>query len=182
MRLATSFHKSTSRQIADVARLHRNRTASLLADIGLHPGQEKVLKALVERDGRAMGDLAAELGVQAPTVTKMISRLAAGGLVLRRQEPSDGRQARVFLTEAGRERAERIDRVWKALDRQTLAGLDAKDRKRLKKLLKRVRDNLGGDTLPLVAAPALASATEPAAAPLPEEIAAGPASPIGEDA
>jgi len=100
--VADAFSKSLSRQISDVARLHRNRAASLLADIGLHAGQEKVLKALVVEDGRTMGDLAGALGVQAPTVTKMITRLASVGLLERRQGGGDGRQARVYLTLQGR--------------------------------------------------------------------------------
>ena len=49
-----------------------------------------------------MSDLAATLGVQPPTVTKMISRLAAQDYVERRASTGDGRQALVFLTERGR--------------------------------------------------------------------------------
>lgn len=141
--MTDAFGKSLSRQIFDIARLHRNRAAILLAEIGLHPGQEKVLKTLAE-NGRTMGELATALGVQAPTVTKMVSRLAAVGLVQRHAVPGDARQARVTLTREGTSRATKIDRVWQALDDQTFAEFDAKDKKRFKKLLRRMRDNLEG--------------------------------------
>ena len=64
-----------------------------------------LLKALADEDGVSMSDLAAKLGVQPPTVTKMISRLAAQDYVERRQSSGDGRQAHVFLTERGHERS-----------------------------------------------------------------------------
>ena len=52
------------------------------------------------------------------------------------------RLARVFLTDAGRERAGAVDAVWKRVEKEALAGLDEKDRKRLKKLLRQIEKNL----------------------------------------
>jgi DNA-binding MarR family transcriptional regulator len=144
--MADSFGKSVSVRLAHVAKLHRARAASLLGDIGLYPGQETILKALVEEDGRTMGELAAALSVRPPTITKMVSRLGAQGLVDRRASDGDARLARVYLTDEGRLRAESIDAIWKQLDRQSLAGLDGKDRKRLRKLLRAVAVNLSSST------------------------------------
>ena len=91
-----------------------------------------------------MSDLAATLGVQPPTVTKMISRLAAQDYVERRASTGDGRQAEVFLTERGRRAIATIDKVWKRIEKAALADIDDKDRKRLRKLLRQVERNLGG--------------------------------------
>ena len=140
--MADAYKKSLSRLFGEAARLHRNRAAQLLAELGLHPGQEKLLKSLVAQEGRTMGELAAELGVQAPTVSKMIARLATTGLVERRTGGGDGRQARAFLTAEGRDRATQVTAIFRSLERQSFAGFGSKDRKRLKKLLRRVRDNL----------------------------------------
>jgi DNA-binding MarR family transcriptional regulator len=90
-----------------------------------------------------MSDLAATLGVQPPTVTKMISRLAAQDYVERRASQGDGRQALVFLTERGRRAVDLIDRIWKRIEKDSLSGIDEKDRKRLRKLLRQVAQNLG---------------------------------------
>ena len=57
--------------------------------IGLHAGQDALLKALSETDGQTMGDLAAALGVRPPTVTKMVNRLAAEGYVERHASDTD---------------------------------------------------------------------------------------------
>lgn len=143
--MADSFAKSVSFRLAHVAKLHRARAASLLAGIGLYPGQETILKALAEVDGRTMGELAQALSVRPPTVTKMVSRLSGEGLVERRGSDGDARLARVFLTAEGRARTAQIDAVWRKLEKQSLAGLDDKERKRLRKLLRSVARNLSSD-------------------------------------
>jgi len=137
-----NHRKSVTYRLVQAARVHRTRAAVHLGRIGLHPGQEAVLKALADRDGQSMSELAAELAVQPPTVTKMISRLGAQGLLTRQTSSADGRLARVYLTDTGRERAEAVDAVWKRVEKEALAGLDEKDRKRLKKLLRQIEKNL----------------------------------------
>ena len=130
-------------RLAQAAHIYRVRAGSRLSRIDLHSGQENLLKALEARDGQSMSDLASTLGVQPTTVTKMISRLAAQDYVERRASKGDGRQAMVFLTERGRKAISSIDKVWKRIEKDALAGIDDKDRKRLRKLLRQVERNLG---------------------------------------
>ena len=130
-------------RLAQAAHIYRVRAGSRLSRIELHSGQENLLKALEAKDGQSMSDLASVLGVQPPTVTKMISRLAAQDYVERRASKGDGRQAMVFLTERGRKAISSIDKVWKRIEKDALAGIDDKDRKRLRKLLRQVERNLG---------------------------------------
>lgn len=137
-----NHRKSVTFGLAQAAKAQRARSGSHLARIGLHPGQESVLKSLADEDGQTMSRLAHTLGVQPPTVTKMVSRLSAQGLVRRAASDTDGRLARVHLTEAGLARIGDIDVSWKRLEREALGGLDDKDRKRLKRLLRRVERNL----------------------------------------
>lgn len=144
--MSFQHRKSVTHRLAMAAKAHRARSGTHLARIGLHPGQESVLKALAEEDGRTMSNLAQVLGVQPPTVTKMISRMAAQGLLKRVASPTDGRLARVHLTDEGRARIDEIDRIWTRIEREALAGFDDKDRKRLRRLLRAVERNL---TLPL---------------------------------
>ena len=137
-------HRRTiTHRLAQAAHAYRVRAGSQLSRINLHSGQEALLKALSASDGMSMSDLAAALGVQPPTVTKMISRLAAQDYVERRAAPGDGRQAHVFLTERGRDTIAAIDKLWKRIEKTALTGVDDKDRKRLRKLLRQVERNLG---------------------------------------
>jgi DNA-binding MarR family transcriptional regulator len=135
--------RTVTHRLAQAAHAYRVRAGSRLARIDLHSGQDALLKALDENDGQSMSDLAATLGVQPPTVTKMISRLAAQDYVERRASQGDGRQALVFLTERGRRAVDLIDRIWKRIEKDSLSGIDEKDRKRLRKLLRQVAQNLG---------------------------------------
>jgi MarR family transcriptional regulator for hemolysin len=68
------------------------------------PGRS-VLVALVELDGIRMSDLARRLSLSNSSITAAARGLAERGLVERRDDPEDGRAARLFLTAAGRERA-----------------------------------------------------------------------------
>lgn len=141
--MAFNFKKSVTFRLAQAAKAHRARAGTHLARIGLHPGQETVLKILADADGQTMSQLAATLAVQPPTVTKMVTRLSAQGFLRRAASEADGRLARVFLTEEGRALVETVDTSWKRLEREALVGLDEKDRKKLRKLLRQVEKNLG---------------------------------------
>jgi DNA-binding MarR family transcriptional regulator len=142
--MAFDHRRTVTHRLAQAAHAYRVRTGGQLARVGLHSGQESLLKALAADDGMSMSDLASILGVQPPTVTKMIGRLAAQDYVERRVAKGDGRQAEVFLTERGRRAIETIDKVWKRIEKNALEGIDDKDRKRLRKLLRQVERNLGG--------------------------------------
>ncbi|XWN28950.1 MAG: MarR family transcriptional regulator [Devosia sp.] len=137
-----NHEKSATHRLAQAAKAQRVRSGAHLSSLGLHPGQEVVLKALATDDGRTMTDLAQHLGVQPPTVTKMVTRLAAYGFVVRQASDKDGRLARVFLTETGRALIDDVDKTWKRLEREALKSFDEKDRKRLRKLLKKMERNL----------------------------------------
>jgi len=135
--------RTVTHRLAQAAHAYRVRSGGQLARVGLHSGQESLLKSLAADDGMSMSDLAAALGVQPPTITKMISRLAAQDYVERRASSGDGRQAEVFLTERGRRAIATIDKVWKRIEKTALADIEDKDRKRLRKLLRQVERNLG---------------------------------------
>lgn len=140
--MAFNHKKSVTYRLVQAAKAQRARSGNHLARIGLHPGQELVLKVLFETDGLTMSQLASALGVQPPTVTKMITRLSAQGYVRRQVSDADGRLARVHLTDEGRALVSNVDKAWKRLEREAMAGIEEKDRKKLRKLLRVVEKNL----------------------------------------
>ena len=158
--MSFNHRRSVTFRLSQAAHAYRVRAGSQLARIDLHPGQEGLLKALANDDGMSMSDLAARLGVQPPTVTKMITRLAAQDYVERRQSAGDGRQAHVFLTERGQRAIAMIDKVWKQIEKDALAGIDDKERKRLRKLLRQIERNLSAAAEPANADESDANALE----------------------
>jgi DNA-binding MarR family transcriptional regulator len=134
--------KTIGYQLMHVARLHRARTARLLDGLGLFPGQEQVIEALATRETMSMSELAEILRVRPPTASKTIARLSTLGLVERRAAEGDGRVVRVALSEEGREKAAEIDALALDIESEVVAHLDGKDRKRLRKLIRRVEKGL----------------------------------------
>ncbi|WP_026597411.1 MarR family winged helix-turn-helix transcriptional regulator [Methylobacterium sp. 77] len=134
--------KSVGWALVQAARLHRSRVGDRLAALDLFAGQEQVVQALAVAGTMTMGDLAATLRVRPPTASKTISRLAALGFVERRAEAGDGRIVRVRLTDAGLAKAEAIERIWDEVESEMLDGFDGKERRRLRKLLRKAARNL----------------------------------------
>lgn len=134
--------KSVGWALVQAARLHRSRMGDKLAGLGLFAGQEQVLQALAATEIMTMGELAAVLRVRPPTASKTVSRLAAMSLVERYAEPDDARVVRVRLTEEGHRKAAAIEHLWDEVESELLRGFDPKDRKRVRKLLRRAAGNL----------------------------------------
>jgi len=83
----------------------------LLEPMGLTHPQYLVLLALWERSPRSVGELAEELALDPGTLSPLLKRLEAAGLVDRRRVPGNERALAVTLTAAGqalRARAEAI--------------------------------------------------------------------------
>src|SRR3954471_24527010 len=89
-----------SLRISAVARVHRQHAGALLHGIGLSPGQELLLMLLWEKEPRTQAELTRELAIEAPTTSKMISRMAKAGVIVRQRSESDRRTVLVSLTEA----------------------------------------------------------------------------------
>jgi DNA-binding MarR family transcriptional regulator len=139
---ARLIEESTGFTLAKVCRAHRSNVGELLSHVGLHVGQEMVLIELWRDDGLRGGELAERLGVEPPTVTKMLRRLERCGLISRRRDPEDARSFRVYLTDEGRSLEEPVARCWESADEKTLAGMSAGERRTFHRLLTKVRTNL----------------------------------------
>lgn len=134
--------KSIGAALTLAARLHRGRMAERLADLGLYPGQEQALQFLAQHESPTMGELAEALNVKAPTVSKTVARLSQQNLVERKTGEQDGRLVRVGLTEAGRQRAASLAGLADEVEMELTRGLDGKDRRRLRRLLRKAAKNL----------------------------------------
>ncbi|CAN0602749.1 unnamed protein product, partial [Ectocarpus sp. 12 AP-2014] len=99
--MSFNHRKTVTYRLVQASKAYRQRSANVLAELNLHPGQDQILKALADGDGQTMGALANALSVQPPTITKMVVRLSSQGMVERRPSPDDGRSSKVFLTEQG---------------------------------------------------------------------------------
>jgi DNA-binding MarR family transcriptional regulator len=86
--------------------------------------QLKALLVLHLRPEASGQDVMAAMGISLATVTGIVDRLAAHGLVTRREDPRDRRVRRLELTPAGRELMEGIITAGAAHQQRLLARLD----------------------------------------------------------
>ncbi|MDP1611596.1 MAG: MarR family transcriptional regulator [Sulfuritalea sp.] len=74
----------------------------LLDVLGLTYPQYLALLVLWEEDGRSVGELGKLLRLDSGTLTPLLKRLEAAGLVARQRDPADERRVVITLTAAGR--------------------------------------------------------------------------------
>ena len=109
----------------DLGRLFaQHQPSSPLFDSNLTMRQLKVVMILSCQDSASGQDLAGHLGVGLATVTGIVDRLVAHGLVARREDPHDRRVRRAELTPAGRTLTQQIADAGLAEFRRLLHHLD----------------------------------------------------------
>ena len=80
-----------------------NRTYKPLLDkLGLTYLQYMVLLALAEQNDQTVGELGQHLFLESNTLTPMLKRMEAAGIINRRRDTQDERVVRISLTEQGR--------------------------------------------------------------------------------
>ncbi|NKF21473.1 MarR family winged helix-turn-helix transcriptional regulator [Solimonas marina] len=112
----------------------------LLDGLGLTYPQYLAMLVLWERDDRAVKDIGQALHLDSGTLTPLLKRLEAAGLVVRTRSREDERQVRITLTPAGRALREKA----KAVPPRILAACDLSAPKmlELKDQLVALRDQL----------------------------------------
>lgn len=102
----------------------------LLEPLGLTYPQYLVMVALWEKAPRSAGELSDALSVDAATLSPVLKRMEANGLLSRRRDPRDERRLVIEPTEAGLALRERAAGVPHAMLCQLPLGADELDRLR----------------------------------------------------
>lgn len=74
----------------------------LLDGLGLTYPQFLVLNVLWKKDGQTVGGIAEQLALESSTLTPLLKRLEASGLLTRARNPDNERQVLISLTDEGR--------------------------------------------------------------------------------
>ncbi len=97
--------------VMQVSRLWRRELDHALASHGLSQATGLPLLLLSRHDCLRQGTLAEQLGIEGPSLVRLIDMLAAEHLVERREDPTDRRAKTLHITEAGRRKAAEIELV-----------------------------------------------------------------------
>ncbi|MDH2428909.1 MarR family transcriptional regulator [Sphaerisporangium sp. TRM90804] len=128
--------------LAQATKAHRVELQRRLARLGLHLGQELLVVDLHHNPGTTQAELVQRIGIEQPTMAKVLTRMERAGFVQRAPDPDDRRVTRLELTERGTAAVDAVQAIWAELDAQAAAGLGEDDARRLIRLLNTVRDNL----------------------------------------
>jgi MarR family transcriptional regulator, transcriptional regulator for hemolysin len=110
--------------VARLARVWRRKADQTLSAHGLSEATAHPL-LILSRGGLSVrqGVLAEEMGLEGPSVVRLIDLLAAEGLVERREDPTDRRAKMLHLTPLGEAKADEIKRVMHRLRAEMLQGI-----------------------------------------------------------
>jgi DNA-binding MarR family transcriptional regulator len=116
--------------------------APLLAAIGLTYPQYLVMLVLWEADDVTVKAIGERLHLDSGTLTPLLKRLEASGLLARARDPKDERQVRIKLTEKGRDMRRQARPIPEQMARAM--GRSPDDLKAVRKELRRIRNALLG--------------------------------------
>jgi DNA-binding MarR family transcriptional regulator len=122
-----------------IASLNRQLEAEL--EDRLRPGgvpieQYRILEVLDASEPAAMGEIAHQSLIEAPTLTKIIDKMVAEGLVYRASDPNDRRRVLILTAPAGKTLFKRLRGVSTAQEQRIVDLLEGEKAAALRTLLK----------------------------------------------
>lgn len=130
--------------LARTAHAQRNYLRPYLKEMGLSPGQPKVLRYLSELGHSSQRELADCCDVDPSAICRMLDSLERGGFVTRSPSPNDRRSGQVELTQLGRDALDAWEGRCKVIEEQMLQGFSPEERAQLRDFLERTYRNVGG--------------------------------------
>jgi DNA-binding MarR family transcriptional regulator len=95
---------------------------------GVTASEARALTELLAAHGIAQGQLAALLGLEKSTVSRLAAGLESKGWIRRGRDEQNHRYVRLYLTPQGRAVADRLWQAWRSRQARILAGLTAEER------------------------------------------------------
>jgi DNA-binding MarR family transcriptional regulator len=126
---------ASSLLLVQLLRGARRRIEEAVAPTGLRLNQVLALVLLRDRGPSAQQTLVERMCVDATNLVAVLNSLEDAGLIERRRDRSDRRRAIVALTAPGEQVLAEIDRAFRQVDDEILAGLTLTERQTLTSLL-----------------------------------------------
>jgi DNA-binding MarR family transcriptional regulator len=123
------------------------RAADVLGSVDLTPALFALLNVIAAREGAIQQELGATMGIDRSTMVSLIDQLEGAGLAKRRPSATDRRAREIAITPKGRRILERARRMILETEDEVLAGLSAKERSELLRLLRRALEGAPGQPL-----------------------------------
>ena len=112
--------------------------AQSIADEDVNEEHWRILQVVSDEQGHSMGELAEQVLLNGPALTKNVDRLVSRGLVQRAQDAQDSRKVLVYIRDRGLEMVGRLKRSVDAHHEAIEEALGPRNSKQLKRLLERL--------------------------------------------
>ena len=114
----------------------------VLSEVGASAEQWRVLARLSDENGLPIGELAQQLSMNPPTMTKLIDRMVGAGLVHRIVDDEDSRRVLVFITDSGLALFGKLSQKATEFHEGLAESLNAREAQQLSKLLGHLTNRL----------------------------------------
>jgi MarR family transcriptional regulator for hemolysin len=128
--------------LASVNRKLRALFDARVKERGLTLSRARALFALSTRDGLNQRELADELGIETPTMVRLLDGMEKQGFIERRLEARDRRAKRIHMTDYGRDIAGEIDKLACEIREEVLGGVGEGDKAIALQVVARMAGNL----------------------------------------
>lgn len=122
--------------IASVNRQLESELEERLRPGGVPIEQFRILEVLDATEPCAMGEIAAQSLIEPPTLTKIIDKMVADGLVYRSPDPNDRRRVLILMAPAGKALFKRLRGVSSAQEQRLVELLESDGAAELRNLLR----------------------------------------------
>lgn len=113
-----------------------------IKDTGLTSGQPKVLDYLKNHDGAVQKKIAAACNIEPATLTTVLLGMENKNLITRKMLNGNRRSLYVYLTDKGKEFAERVESEFDIIEGNALSGFTAEEKEMLNTFLIRIYKNM----------------------------------------
>lgn len=121
---------------------YKNQVTKKMRPLGLYPGQDMVLLALLKHGQVSQNKLVVELCVDHSTIAKSVSRMVKSNLVTTEKSTKDKRVTLVSLTTHGRELAQKVEDIWVSSEHTATGGLSSEEQRLFIEMIDHITDNL----------------------------------------
>ena len=143
-----TIQKQSLREILfQIELLKRRKVQRFLLDIGLTPGQgqARILAYLSSHSSVTQKEIADRCMLDVTTMSRVLNKLEEMGLISRQRDPGCRRAYQIGLTEAGRQKAEEVNRGFERLEEMLCRELSEEEIGSLTTGLKKVKESLEKD-------------------------------------
>lgn len=125
--------------------LFSQKIFSRALNIGLTPGQPKILEYLIEHDGSDQKTISAYCEISQATVGTILGGMEKSGLIERKQKHGNRRSLYVYLTDKGKKAASKMALIFAESEQTALKGFTDEEREQLLILLNKISATLDAE-------------------------------------